>query len=61
MSEKKLRVTQKKSKNGRLIKHKKCLRGLGITKINSSVIVSETPEILGLINKVSYMLTVEEI
>jgi large subunit ribosomal protein L30 len=58
---KKLRITQTKSKYGRLVKHKNCLSGLGIRKINNSVIVDGTPENLGMINKVSYMLNVEEI
>jgi large subunit ribosomal protein L30 len=57
----KLRITQIKSKYGRLLKHKMCLRGLGIKKINNSVVVDRTPENLGMIKKVSYMVTVEEI
>jgi large subunit ribosomal protein L30 len=58
---KKLRITQTKSKHGRLGKHKNCLSGLGIKKINNSIIIDGTPENLGMVNKVSYMLNVEEI
>ncbi len=61
MTSLKLNVTMTKSKFGRLPKHQACLKGLGLRKINQSVIVLNTPENKGMINKVSYMLTVEEI
>ncbi len=50
-----------KSKFGRLPRHQACLTGLGLRKINQTVILLNTPEIRGMINKVSYMLKVEEI
>ncbi|QSA95946.1 50S ribosomal protein L30 [Methylococcus sp. EFPC2] len=59
MSQKLLKVTQIKSKNGRLEAHKACLRGLGIRRIHQTVSVSDTPENRGMIAKVSYMLKVE--
>ena len=58
--DKKLKVTQFKSKNGRLKKHKACLLGLGLHRINQSVIVVDTPAIRGMIAKVNYMLNVED-
>ncbi|MDO8846493.1 MAG: 50S ribosomal protein L30 [Methylicorpusculum sp.] len=61
MADKKLLVTLIKSKNGRLANHLACLKGLGLRKINHSVEVINTPENRGMINKVSYMLKVEEI
>jgi len=61
MAEKKLNVTMTKSKNGRLKSHLQCLKGLGLRKINHSVVVADTSEIRGMINKVAYMLKVEEI
>ena len=61
MSEKKLKVTQIKSKNGRLAKHKASLIGLGLRRMNHSVVVSNTPENRGMIAKVYYMVNVEEI
>ena len=62
MSEiKKLQVTMTKSKNGRLAAHKACLSGLGLRRINHTVQVLDTPENRGMINKVSYMVKVEEI
>jgi len=61
MNIKQLRLTQVKSKNGRLAKHKACLLGLGIRRMHHSVIVSDTPEIRGMISKIDYMVKVEEI
>jgi large subunit ribosomal protein L30 len=61
MAGKKLSVTMTKSKFGRLPRHKACLIGLGLRKINQTVELSNTPEISGMINKVSYMLKVEEL
>jgi large subunit ribosomal protein L30 len=61
MTDKKLSVTMIKSKIGRLADHQACLRGLGLRKIRQTVEISRTPENLGMINKISYMLKVEEI
>lgn len=61
MSAKQLKVTLVKSLNGRLEKHKQCARGLGIRKIHNPVMVIDTPENRGMINKISYMLKVEEV
>lgn len=61
MSVKKLNVTMTKSKNGRLKVHQECLKGLGLRKINQVVQVIDTPETRGMINKISYMLKIEEI
>ncbi len=61
MTSSKLNVTMVKSKFGRLPRHQACLKGLGLRKINQSVVVLDTPENRGMINKVSYMLKVEVI
>lgn len=61
MTNKTLRVTQVRSSHGRLESHKACLRGLGLRKPHHCVEVPGTPEILGMIFKVSYLLKVEEI
>ncbi len=55
-----IKVTQVKSINGRLKAHKACVAGLGLRRINHSVEVIDTPENRGMINKVSYLLKVEE-
>ncbi|WJW75030.1 50S ribosomal protein L30 [Thiohalobacter sp. IOR34] len=61
MAEKKLKVTLVKSVNGRLKNHKACVRGLGLRRMHHTVEVIDTPENRGMINKVSYMLQVEEV
>jgi len=61
MANKNLKVTLTKSVIGRLKSHKACVRGLGIRRTNDSVVVIDTPENRGMINKVSYMLSVEEV
>lgn len=61
MANKKLSVTMTKSKNGRLKNHQQCLKGLGLSRIRQSVVVVDTPENRGMINKISYMLSVEEV
>jgi len=60
MANDKVKVTLIKSKYGRLKKHRACVAGLGLRRINHSVVVDDTPENRGMINKVSYMLRVEE-
>jgi len=57
---KELKVTLVKSKFGRLKSHKACVAGLGLRKIHQTVTVIDTPENRGMINRVSYMLSVEE-
>lgn len=61
MATKQLKVTQIKSTIGRLPAHKACVAGLGLRKMHHEVIVQDTPENRGMINKVSYLLKVEEI
>ena len=55
-----IKVTQTKSSNGRLKNHKACLSGLGLRRIGHTVEVEDTPSTRGMINKVSYMLRVED-
>ena len=61
MADKKITVTMTKSKIGRLASHKACLVGLGLRRINHTVQVIDTPENRGMINKIAYMLKVEEV
>ena len=56
-----LKVTLKKSTNRRQQSHKACVMGLGLRRIGHSVVVQNTPENRGMINKVSYLLAVEEV
>jgi large subunit ribosomal protein L30 len=52
-------VTLVKSFYGRLPKHRATVNGLGLKRINHTVILEDTPEVRGMINKVSYLLKVE--
>ena len=57
---KKLKLTLVKSKYGRLKAHRACVAGLGLRRMHQTVEVEDTPENRGMINKVSYLLRVEE-
>jgi large subunit ribosomal protein L30 len=57
---KQLKVTLKRSLNKRLALHKACVAGLGLRRIGHTVMVSDTPEIRGMISKVAYMVAVED-
>lgn len=59
-SKKTLKVTLLRSKYGRLASHRACLDGLGLRRIRHTVEVEDTPCTRGMINKVSYMVKVEE-
>jgi large subunit ribosomal protein L30 len=60
-SEKKIKITLVKSGIARPGKHKAVLKGLGLNKLNHSVIRLDTQPIRGMINKVSHLLKVEEV
>lgn len=57
----KLRITLKKSLIGRKQDHIATVNALGLKKINKTVEHEGTPQIKGMINKVNYLLEVEEI
>ncbi len=57
---KELKVTLIKSKHGRLKNHRACVAGLGLRRMHQTVQVADTPENRGMINRISYMLVVEE-
>ncbi len=57
---KKLKITLIKSGIARPGKHKVVLTGLGRRKLNHSVVRTDSPQIRGMINKVSHLLKVEE-
>jgi large subunit ribosomal protein L30 len=57
---KKLKITLVKSGIARLGKHKAVLTGLGLRKLNHSVVRLDTQQIRGMINKVSHLIKVEE-
>jgi large subunit ribosomal protein L30 len=57
---KRLSVTLVGSKHGRLKSHKACIAGLGLRRMHQTVEVIDTPENRGMINRVHYLLNVEE-
>ena len=56
----KVKVTLVRSLNGRVESHKACAAGLGLRRMHQTVTVEDTPANRGMINKVSYLLKVEE-
>lgn len=56
----KIKLTLTRGLHGRLKSHKACVSGLGLRRIWQTVEVDDTVENRGMINKVSYMLNVEE-
>ncbi len=60
MAAKTIKVTQTRSTIGRLKSHRACIAGLGLRRIRHTVEVEDTPAVRGMINKVSYMVSVEE-
>ncbi len=55
-----LKVTLVKSMIGRPEKHRRVLRGMGLTKINRTVEFKDTASIRGMVNAVSHLVNVEE-
>jgi large subunit ribosomal protein L30 len=55
-----VKVTQIKSSIGRLPKHRATLKGLGLRRINHTVELEDTPSVRGMINKINYMIKVED-
>jgi large subunit ribosomal protein L30 len=58
---KQVKLTLVRSTAKRLKSHQDCVRGLGLRRMHHSVTVQDTPENRGMINKVSYLLQVEEV
>ena len=57
----KVRIKLVKSRFGRLKKHSASLSGLGLRKINQELVIDATPENMGMVNQVRYLLEVEEV
>lgn len=55
-----IRVKLIRSTIGRLASHKACVKGLGLRRMNHEVEVMDTPENRGMINKIEYLLEVQE-
>lgn len=55
-----LKIKMVKSEIGRPEKHRRVLRGMGLTRLNSCVTLIDTPQVRGMIKKVSHLISVEE-
>lgn len=60
MADKKIKVKLVRSPAGRLKAHKACVAGLGLRRMHQTVEVEDTPCTRGMINKVNYMVQVQE-
>jgi large subunit ribosomal protein L30 len=58
---KKIRITQVKSVIDRSERQKRTVEALGLKKVNASVEVEATPQILGMVRKVNHLVKVEEV
>ncbi len=56
-----LEIKLKKSAIGRPAKQREVLRGMGLLKINGTVVLKDCPEIRGMVNKVSHLVTCKEV
>lgn len=59
--EKKLKITLVKSYIGSPEKQRQVLRGMGLRKLNRAVLLKDTPEIRGMVRKVSHLVSMEEL
>ncbi|MDQ7782187.1 MAG: 50S ribosomal protein L30 [Desulfomonilaceae bacterium] len=56
-----LKVTLRKSTIKSTKSQRETVRGLGLTKLNSSRVLKDTPEIRGMVGKVSHLVEWEEV
>ena len=56
---KRISVTLVRSPAGALPRHRECVRGLGLKKMNHTVVLEDTPSVRGMVNRIEYMVRVE--
>lgn len=56
-----LKITLVRSMVGRPEKQRQVLRGMGLTRMNKTVELEDTPAIRGMANKVSHLVRLEEL
>lgn len=61
MADKKVQVKLTRSVIGRTEKIRATVRGLGLRKIGSTKILKDTPEVRGMIRKVSHLIEVTDV
>jgi len=57
---KQMKVTLVRSPIGFQPKHRECVRGLGLKRLHQTVVLEDTPSTRGMVNKIDYMVRVEE-
>ena len=57
----KIKITQKRSGIGRSERQKATMDALGLRKMNASVEVEATPQVLGMVRKVNHLVEVVEL
>jgi len=57
----KIKVTQVKSAIKKPVRQKRTLEALGLRKLHQTIEVEATPQVLGMVNKVSHLVVVEEV
>ena len=55
-----LTITLARGLSGHRESHRRVVKGLGLTRVNRSVVRKDTPEIRGMVEKVKFLLHVEE-
>ena len=55
-----LKVTQVRSLIGTKPEHRACVRGLGLRRINQVVELTDSPAVRGMINRVNYLVRIED-
>ena len=56
-----LRITLVRSLSGRNEYNRRVVRGLGLTRMHRPVLRKDTPEVRGMVKKVGFLLSVEEV
>ena len=57
----KIKITQVKSAIKKPVRQKRTLEALGFSKLHQTIEVEATPQVLGMVNKVSHLVKVEEV
>jgi large subunit ribosomal protein L30 len=55
-----LKITLVRGLSGQRESHRRVVKGLGLSRVNRSVVREDTPEIRGMVEKVKFLLRVEE-
>ena len=59
--QKQIKVTLVRSPIGFQPRHRESVRGLGLKRMNHTVVLEDTPSVRGMVNKIDYMVRVEEV